>query len=277
VLALMKGGGAMPISRANGLDIYYEKAGQGPPLVLIHALPFNHNLWQYQVADLSRRFTTYAMDLRGWGRSAKPRTPFTLEDMGGDVMGILDDEGVMGPAILMGCSIGSKIALMLACERPERVAAAILIGGNSGRPDFSKRIADYRAHGKAGSLVNYHRDHLRHGVTREWADTELGTFLIETFVDHDGELDAESIAQVFGAMEGSDLTHARRFCTVPVLVVNGQHDSAFQGGAETATDIPGARRVVMPGAGHCCFIEDPARFAGIVRAFLSDKDLWPGA
>ena len=62
----------MPISRANGLDIYYEKAGQGPPLVFIHALPFNHNLWQYQIADLSRRYTTYALDLRGWGRSAKP-------------------------------------------------------------------------------------------------------------------------------------------------------------------------------------------------------------
>lgn len=267
----------MPISRANGLDIYYEKAGQGPPLVLIHALPFNHNLWQYQVADLSRRYTTYALDLRGWGRSAKPRAPFTLQDMGADVMGILDDEGVSGPVVLMGCSIGSKIALMLACEQPERVAAAILIGGNSGRPDFSRRIADYRAQAKAGTFVAYHRDHLRHGVTREWADTELGRYLIETFVDHDGKLDAESIAQVFGAMEGSDLTQARRACKVPVLVVNGEHDSAFQGGAETAADTPGAQRIVMPGAGHCCFIEDPARFSGIVRDFLLEKKLWPNA
>ena len=267
----------MPVSRANGLEIYYEKAGQGPPLVLIHALPFNHNLWQYQAADLSRRFTTYGVDLRGWGRSAKPRTPFTLQDMGADVMGVLDDEGVSGPAILIGCSIGSKIALMLACERPERVAAAILVGGNSGRPDFSRRIADYRAQAKAGTLAAYHRDHLRHGVTKEWADTPLGDYLVETFVDHGGKLDAECIAQVFGAMEGSDLTLARRSCRVPVLVVNGEHDSAFEGGAETARDTPGAQRVVIPGAGHCCFIEDPARFAASVSAFLSEKKLWPDA
>lgn len=267
----------MPVSRANGLDIFYEKAGAGPPLVFIHALPFNHNLWQYQIADLSNRFTTYAVDLRGWGRSAKPHTPFTLQDMGADVMGVLDDEGVSGPVVFVGCSIGSKIALMLACERPERVAAAILIGGNSGRPDFTRRIADYRAHGKAGTLEPYHRDHLRHGVTKEWADTELGSYLVETFVDHDGALDAESIAQVFGAMEGSDLTQARRSCRVPVLVVNGEFDSAFQGGAETAADAPGAQRVVIPGAGHCCFIEKPGPFAAITRAFLERNKLWPNA
>src|ERR1700738_3643178 len=72
---------AMAISRANGLDIHYEIAGAGPPLVLIHALPFDHNLWLYQVERLSARFRTVAMDLRGWGRSAKPRTPFLLGDM----------------------------------------------------------------------------------------------------------------------------------------------------------------------------------------------------
>lgn len=265
----------MPISRANGLDIWYEKAGQGPPLVLVHALPFNHDLWQYQVASLSSRFTTYAVDLRGWGRSAKLRQPFTLRDMGADVMGVLEDEGVTGKVVLMGCSIGSKIALTLACEQPERISAAILIGGNSGRPDFSKRIADYREHASGGTLIPYHRAHLRHGVTKEWADTRLGSFLIESFVDHAGKLDAESIAQVFGAMEGSDLTQARRGCKVPVLVVNGEHDSAFDGGAATAADTPGAQRVVMPGTGHCCFIEDPAGFDQIVRDFLIAKDLWP--
>ncbi|MFN3892336.1 MAG: alpha/beta fold hydrolase [Beijerinckiaceae bacterium] len=267
----------MPISRANGLDIYYEKAGVGPPLMLIHALPFNHNLWQYQVASLSNRFTTYAVDLRGWGRSGKPRTPFSLGDMCADVMGVLDDEDVKGPVLLMGCSIGSKIALKLACEQPDRISGAILIGGNSGRPDFSRRIADYRAQAKAGTLADYHRGHLRHGVTKQWADTDLGSFIIEGFVDRDGKLDAESIAQVFGAMEGSDLTEARRGCRVPILVVNGEFDSAFQGGAETAADIRGAQRVVVEGAGHCCFIEKPDRFDAIVRTFLTEKRLWPNA
>src|SRR5437016_7009896 len=103
----------MPISRANGLDIYYETAGSGPPLVLVHALPYDHNLWLYQVERFSSRFRTVAMDLRGWGRSAKPRTPFSLADMGDDILAVL------AGAVVMGCSIGSKIALMLACDHPE--------------------------------------------------------------------------------------------------------------------------------------------------------------
>ena len=84
----------MPISRANGVDILYEKAGSGPALVLIHAMPFDHNLWLYQVERFSAHFTTIAMDLRGWGASAKPHAPFTLADMGRDVMGVLADEGI---------------------------------------------------------------------------------------------------------------------------------------------------------------------------------------
>jgi pimeloyl-ACP methyl ester carboxylesterase len=79
----------MAISRANGLDIYYETAGEGPLLVLIHALPFDHNLWLYQVERFSARFRTVAMDLRGWGRSAKPQIPFQLGDMANDVLGVL--------------------------------------------------------------------------------------------------------------------------------------------------------------------------------------------
>ena len=90
----------MPVSRGNGLDIAYEVAGAGPPLVLIHALPFDHNLWLYQVERFSARFRTLAMDLRGWGRSAKPRTAFLLGDMASDILGVLADEGMTADAIV---------------------------------------------------------------------------------------------------------------------------------------------------------------------------------
>ena len=159
----------MPVSRTNGLDIHYEKVGSGPPLVLIHALPFDHNLWLYQVERLSAHFTTLAMDLRGWGRSAKPRTPFSLRDMGNDVLGVLQDEGVSADAVVLGCSIGSKLALMLACDRPDLFKAAVLVGGNSGpQAQFDHRIAAYRQHQANGTLKAYHLAS-GHGVTRSAA------------------------------------------------------------------------------------------------------------
>src|SRR5215207_806204 len=219
----------MPISRANGLDIYYETAGTGPPLVLIHALPFDHNLWLYQVERFSSRFRTIAMDLRGWGRSAKPRKSFSLRDMGDDVLGVLADEGVTGGAVVLGCSIGSKLALMLACDHPAIFRAAILVGGNSGpQPQFDHRIAGYRAHQTKGKLKDYH---LRHGVTQTWADTPIGRYLLAGFVERGGSLDAECIAQVFQALTVSDLTPKLPVYRTPTLIVNGEHDSALPGGA----------------------------------------------
>jgi 3-oxoadipate enol-lactonase len=270
----------MPISRANGLDIYYETAGAGPPLVLIHALPFDHNLWLYQVERFSARFRTVAVDLRGWGRSAKPRTPFALADMGDDILGVLAGEGIAGAgapaAIVLGCSIGSKLALMLACDHPEIFKAAILVGGNSGpQPQFDHRIAAYRAHHAAGTLKDYHLAHLRYGVTQAWADSPTGRYLLEGFVERGHCLDPECIAQVFQALTVSDLTPKLPGYKSPTLIVNGEHDNALPGGTRTAALIPHAEHRILPATGHCCFLEDPGGFETLVREFLLRNGLWP--
>ena len=268
----------MAISRANGPDIYYETAGAGPPLVLIHALPFDHNLWLYQVERLSARFRTIALDLRGWGRSAKPRTPFLLGDMASDVLGVLTDEDVGSGAIVLGCSIGSKLALMLACEHPRIFKAAILVGGNSGpQPQFDHRIAAYRANHAAGTLKAYHLGHLRYGVTPTWADSAVGRYLLEGFVERGHALDPECIAQVFHALTVSDLTPQLPAYESPTLIVNGEHDNALPGGTRTATLIAHAEHRILPGTGHCCFLEDPGGSGALVRDFLQRKKLWPPA
>jgi 3-oxoadipate enol-lactonase len=266
----------MPISQANGPPIYYETAGEGPPLVLIHALPFDHNLWLYQVERFSSRFRTVAMDLRGFGRSAKPRTPFSLGDMGRDILGVLADQGITSGAIVLGCSIGSKIALMLACSHPNIVQAAILVGGNSGpQPQFDHRIAAYRTHADAGTLADYHLAHLRHGVTSTWADSAIGRYLLAGFVERGHGLDAESIAQVFHALTVSDLTPRLASYTSPTLIVNGEHDSALPGGKRTAGLISHAEHRILAATGHCCFLENPERFNALVQDFLNRNELWP--
>ncbi len=268
----------MPVSRNNNVDIFYEKAGAGPALVMLHAMPFDHNLWLFQVAHFSSRFTTIAIDLRGWGRSGKPTNPLSLRDMADDVMAVLADEGVEDNAVVMGCSFGSKIALLLALDHPDVFDAAILVGGNSGLQDhLGPHIAIYREHSAAGKLQDYHRIHLRRGVTQTWADTPLGRYLIEGFVERGKGLDADSIARVFEATMHSDLTHRLATLRVPILIVNGEHDSAFAGGARTAGLIAGAERRIIPDAGHCCFLEEPDRFDGVVQEFLTSKQCWPAA
>jgi pimeloyl-ACP methyl ester carboxylesterase len=266
----------MSISRANGLDIHYETAGAGPALVLIHALPFDHNLWLYQVERFSARFRTVAMDLRGFGRSGKPSMPFSLGDMASDILGVLADEGITTDAVVLGCSIGSKLALLLACEHPDLFKAAILVGGNSGpQPQFDHRIAGYRAHHAAGTLADYHLGHLRYGVTPQWADSPIGRYLLAGFAERGRGLDPECIARVFEALTVSDVTPLLPDYKSPTLIVNGEHDNALPGGTRTAALIRHAEHRILPGTGHCCFLEDPGGFEKPVREFLLRNGLWP--
>jgi pimeloyl-ACP methyl ester carboxylesterase len=196
--------------------------------------------------------------------------------MGNDILALMTEQGLRGEAIVLGCSIGSKIALMLACDHREIFKAAVLVGGNSGpQPQFDHRIAAYRAHEAAGTLADYHLGHLRYGVTSAWADSAIGGYLLSGFVERGRALDAESIAQVFGALTVSDLTPKLPHYRTPTLIVNGEHDNALSGGTRTAALIHHAEHKVLPGTGHCCFLEDPAGFNALVQDFLERNGLWP--
>jgi pimeloyl-ACP methyl ester carboxylesterase len=165
---------------------------------------------------------------------------------------------------------------LLALDHPDVFDAAVLVGGNSGLQDhLEPHIAAYREHADAGKLADYHRLHLRRGVTAAWADTPLAHYLIEGFVERGRALNADSIGRVFQAVARSDLTDRLASLQIPVLIVNGEHDSAFAGGARTAGLIAGAERQIIAGAGHCCFLEEPDRFDAVVQAFLTPKQCWP--
>ncbi|HWP59280.1 MAG TPA: alpha/beta hydrolase [Candidatus Acidoferrales bacterium] len=261
----------MPYSTANGIKIYYEVSGEGLPFVLVHANPFDHNLWMYQIAHFSTYFKVIAMDLRGYGRSDKPVTPFSLRDMADDVIGVCRDQGVE-QAIFAGCSVGSGIAMLIGLDRPEMCKALILVGGGSGGGrDREKRIRGYTEIG----VEKYHLEHLRDLVTREFWQSRLGSYVLGTFTERDPWLVGESIAQIFRARAETDMTERLSSMKVPTLVINGEHDGSLPGGRRTAQLIPGAIHKILPRTGHACCIEDPAGFDAMVSEFLRERGLLP--
>ncbi|HXF74463.1 MAG TPA: alpha/beta hydrolase [Methylomirabilota bacterium] len=261
----------MPYSITNGVRIYYEVAGEGFPFVLVHANPFDHNLWIYQIAHFSTYFKIIAIDLRGYGRSDKPTAPFTLKDMADDVLGVCRDESVQ-QAILGGVSVGSGMAILLGLDHPEIFKALILVGGSSGPGgSIEKRIHGYTKIG----VEKYHIEHLRELVAPEFADSKLGAYLLGTFAERDPRLSGESIAQIFRARGGLDMTPRLGTMKVPTLVINGEYDNSLAGGKKTASLIPGAIHRVLPGTGHACNIEDPATFDRFVIEFLRANRLMP--
>ena len=267
----------MPISRTNGTDIYYEKAGTGPALILLHPAPYDHRCWLYQVAHFSPRFTTVAIDLRSLGRSGKPTTPFTARDVCNDVLGVLADEGI-SKAVIMGCSFGSKVSLTLSIQRPDMFQATILAGGISGtQHNLDFHIPWWREQREAGTVAEAHRIQLLKGVTSWWAETPIGRYLIETFNDCGKQIDADSLVRLYEALLPHDLTpHLATFKT-PLLIINGEHDPASPGGERTASLVAHTERKILSGLGHCSFLEGPAEFNAVVEGFLTGKGLWPAA
>jgi pimeloyl-ACP methyl ester carboxylesterase len=260
----------MPFSRAHGVDIWYQVAGDGPAMVLLHANPFDHDLWMYQAAHFSTWFKVVSVDLRGYGRSSKVTEPFSLTDMCDDVIGVMDEVGARR-AILGGCSVGSGMAILLGLDHPDRFDALFLVGGNSTTSTrYQKRIDGYR-----NDLASYHLTHMRDIVRTEFADSRLGRHLLNMFVERQPRLKPDAIARVFMAGNHTDTTERLLQMKVPTLVINGESDHSLSAGWTTASLMPGAVHKVLPGTGHACCLEDPAGFDPLVIDFLKSRGLMP--
>jgi 3-oxoadipate enol-lactonase len=261
----------MPFADNRNVRIYYEVYGDGPPLV--HANPFDHRLFTYQIARWSPFFRIVAMDIRGYGRSDKPETSFSLEDMAQDVLAVCAQERIER-AVFEGVSVGSGIALLIGLDRPEMAEALVLVGGSSkGGADIAGRVAGYTS----SDLRGYLRSHIRDLVAPGFPETTLGRWVLDVFSENAHMLSGRCIANIFKAREACDMRSRLAGMKPPTLVINGAHDVSLQRGGETASLIPGARHVVIPGTGHACCIEDPAAFEGAVVEFLKAKGLLPAS
>lgn len=260
----------MPLSDTTGVAIHYEVSGQGPALVFVHANPFDRRLWVHQVARFSQQFTVVNVDIRGYGFSDKPETPFTLEDMAEDVAGVCRREGVER-AVVAGCSVGSGIALLLGLDRPDMVDGLVLVGGSSrGGGNIQKRIDGYTS----GDLAGYRRKHMRELFAPGFPETPHGRWVMSLFDENSHTLSGESIAQIFRARAACTMTPRLSTIVAPTLVINGAHDGSLAAGRETAAGIRGARHVVIPDTGHACSIEDPFAFDAAMIEFLRELGKW---
>jgi len=113
----------------DGVEIHYEVAGEGRPVVLLHGFPDTGNLWRHQVAALSAAgFRTITPDLRGFGLSDKPAEvgAYNLLHLAGDVVAVLDDAGVER-AHVVGHDWGAALSWALAAFLPDRVDHLVVL------------------------------------------------------------------------------------------------------------------------------------------------------
>ena len=252
-----------------GGRLYYETAGSGAPVVLLHGGFGDRRMWDDQLPALLPRYRVIRYDHRGFGRSPQPDTAYLATD---DLRRLLDHLGV-AKAHLMGNSVGGMVALEFALAHPERVASLVMVAsGAAGFPvPAEERTATAAFFGGVrtrplAETVRMWAAHPMLAATRE--RPAVRRRVGEMIADNAGIF--TMAAWPFGPTGGTPPARRLGEVRVPTLLVWGDRDIAGVRlmADSTAHGIRGARREVMPGLSHLPQMEEPARFNRVLLAFL---------
>ena len=116
----------MPYLTVNNIRLRYESWGNGPSLIMLHGLGSCADDWVYQLPDLGRHFRCLPLDLRGHGLSDKPAGRYSMSQFAADVIGLIQTLD-LGPAHVLGLSLGGMVAQQVALARPDLVRSLVLI------------------------------------------------------------------------------------------------------------------------------------------------------
>jgi 3-oxoadipate enol-lactonase len=242
-----------------------EGPEEAPVLVLSNSLGTTLQMWRDQAPALSERFRLVRYDHRGHGDSPVPSGPYALDDLGRDVLALLDSIGAQRFSFC-GLSVGGMVGMWLASEVPERVERLVLCcTAASFDPDaYRSRARTVREHGVSkvadAVLGRWFTPEFRatHPDVVEWA----GQMLIET--------PPEGYAGCCEAIAGVDLAGRLDGVRAPTLIIAGAEDPAAPPDrAESIRDsVPGARLAVLSPAAHLANVESPEAVTGAILDHL---------
>jgi 3-oxoadipate enol-lactonase len=259
---------------ATGARLYYEVAGSGHPLVLIHAGIADCRMWDEQVPVFAQHFRVIRYDTRGFGKSKTEDVEYSNRQ---DLHDLLKHLGVE-KTYLIGASRAGGIAIDFTLDHPEMVGALIPVGSALGGLDHRPTEDEARMFRDMESAWNQKDFQRLAGLElRMWVDgpgqsddrvdsalrERVREMILNTYSTHTTE----------GKPRSLDPPAAKRLADirVPTLIIVGDLDES---GVLAAADllergVPRARKVVMTGTAHLPSMERPAEFNRIVLDFLT--------
>jgi 3-oxoadipate enol-lactonase len=258
----------MPTQRANGIELYYETAGQGEPLLLLHGLGSRSDDWQLQMPAFAARYCVVAADMRGHGRSAKPPGPISVAMMAADVLGLLDALGI-DAAHIVGLSMGGMIAFQMAVDWPERVRSLVIVNS---APElvahtFGERLRIWQRLTLARLFKPARTAHFL--GPRLFPKPEQAELRAQ-FIAHWAQNDPRAYRAAMRALVGWSVLDRVGAIRCPTLVISGDRDYTPPAAKEGYTAlIPNARLVVIEDSGHATPIDQAEAFNACVLDFLA--------
>jgi pimeloyl-ACP methyl ester carboxylesterase len=255
------------VVRANGLEVAYDRVGEGPPLAFVHGAAEDARIWQPQLAALADQFTVVAWDEPGAGRSSDVPADFGLADYA-ECLAALIDALDLGPAHVAGLSWGGTLAQELYRCHPELLATLILVDTYAGwKGSLSEDEVRVRVEGVRQMLATPAGgfDATLPGLFAGDPPAEFVPLLEEMAAD----VRPESMRTALLVMAETDQRDLLPRIAVPTLLIWGELDarSPLTVAHQFENAIPDAKLVVIPGAGHVSNLEAPGAFNDAVREF----------
>jgi 2-hydroxy-6-oxonona-2,4-dienedioate hydrolase len=258
----------------NGARIYYEVAGEGEPLALVHAGIADSRMWEAQLAAFAERYRVIRHDMRGFGRTAMVEGPYSHHE---DLRGLLDFLGVER-AHLVGCSMGGGAVLDFALEYPQRAGNLILVGSAVGgfRPDFDppRQWEELVAADEAGDLERISELEVQIWVDGPERSPEEVDATVRDLVREMNLIALKNEASGLGEEWEPEPPAADRLPDIqaPTLLIVGDEDQprVFAAADLLERELPNARKVVMSGTAHLPNMERPEEFNRLVLDFLEN-------
>lgn len=255
----------------DGCQLHYEEYGHGAPVLLVHGLGSSTRDWEYQIPELAHHYRVIVFDVRGHGRSDKPRERYSIKGFADDVAALIEHLQ-LPPVHLVGISMGGMIGFQLGVDRPELLKSLCIV--NSGPEVKAKSARDYIEIAKRWSLSRLlsldtiakalgkllfpkpEQAELRQKIQQRWPQNDKRAYL--------ASLDA-----IIGWGVRERL--ARISCPTLVVTADRDYTPVAQKQAYVA-EMPNARLLVIEDSRHATPLDQPEHFNSSLLAFLSEVE-----
>lgn len=257
----------MPTIRVNSVDLHYETAGEGEPLLLIHGLGSSGRDWENQIEEMARFFRVITYDVRGHGRSAKPPGPYIVQQFARDAVDLLRALDAI-PAHICGISMGGMIAFQIAVDFPDQVRSLVIV--NSGPAMILKKLSQRALLGLRFVIVRcFGMRAMGKVVAKPLFPDAAQEHLRETFISRMAGNDPRAYLDSVRAINGWSVMDRIPQIHCPVLVLASDQDyTPVAMKREYASLMPRAAVVVLKDSRHAAPLDQPAEFNRVVLDFL---------
>ena len=261
----------MPYFDNDGCQLHYEDYGHGTPVLLIHGLGSSTLDWEFQIPVLSAHYRVLALDVRGHGRSDKPRERYRMADFADDVAALIEHLQ-LPPVHLVGISMGGMIGFQLGVDQPHLLRSLTIVNSAPEvkahnlreRLEIAKRwllarLLPLETLAKALGKLLFPRPEqaeLRRKVEQRWPRNDKRAYL--------ASLDA---------IIGWGVRERLQRITCPTLVISADRDyTPIEHKQAYVTELPDARLQVIDNSRHATPLDQPQRFNTVLLDFLAEVD-----